>query len=497
MKVLAKETAIYGLSSIIGKFISWLLTPMYTYVLVSTQEVGEITNIYAIAALLTVILTYGMETGFFRFINKNGEDENNVYSTTLTSIAFTSLLFLIVVSMFRQPIADLLHYGNHVDYIMLMSVVLALDAFNAIPFAYLRHKKMPIRFATYKLVYIFFSIVLNIFFLVLCPMLHQSDYAFLIDWFYRTDYGVGYVFVANLIGTLIQTFCLIPYWIKLSFRFDTHLWRQMLSYSFPLLILGIAGIMNQTFDKIMMPYLIDDLDEAMHQNGIYGVNSKIAVVLTMFTQAFRFAYEPFVFGKHKEEDGKRSRQAYAEATKYFVICSLLIFVGVCFGLDVIKYIVNEKYWEGLNVVPIIMIGDIFMGIFFNLSVWYKLNDETRWGAYFSLSGFVFIAVINILFVPRYGYTACAWAIFVAYLVMMLLSYFVGQKRYPIDYDLRAMGRYALLALALYAVGMYMPIANLWLRLSFRACLFLLFLAYFIRHDFPLSEIPIINRWVKK
>ncbi len=269
-----------------------------------------------------------------------------------------------------------------------------------------------------------------------------------------------------------------------------------MSYSLPLLLLGIAGIMNQSFDKMMMPYLIDPSNDPMGQLGIYGTSVKIAVVLTMFTQAFRYAYEPFIFGRHKQ-DGKNSNSSYAEAMKYFIIVSLFLFLSVSFYLDLLKYLIKETYWEGLAIVPIVMAGTIFMGIFFNLSLWYKLNDETRWGAWFSLLGFAFIVSINTLFVPTYGYTACAWAIFISYLVMMLASYMIGQKRYPIQYNIKSAGSYTLVTALLFVIGMYAPIDNIVLRLGFRSFLIILFIAYTIKHDLPLKEIPILNRYLKK
>lgn len=496
MKTLAKETAIYGVSSILGKFMSWCLTPMYTFVLASTGELGEVTNIYAIIALLQILLTFGMETGFFRFVNKTEEKEKSVYSTTLITVGSVILISLVLAFLFLNPIAKLFMQESHPEYIGIMFIVLGLDSFSAIPFAFLRYKKKPIRFAGIKFIYIILSIVFNIFFLVICPWLASSEGAYLIEWFYRPDYGVGYVLIANLLATLLETLFLLPYFTGFRYTFDINLAKRMLRYSLPLLVLGIAGTMNQTFDKIMMPYLIPEGKDPMGQLGIYGACVKIAVVLTMFTQAFRYAYEPFIFGKHKEERGK-SNVAYSEAMKYFIICSLFIFLGVSFYLDIVKYILERNFWEGLAIVPIVMFGDIFMGVFFNLSMWYKLNDETHWGIWFSLTGFVFIVAINVLFVPHYGYTASAWAIFVSYLVMMVASYVIGQKRYPIQYNMKSAGNYTLLTALLFVIGMYAPIENIVLRLGFRTFLLFLFIAYTIKYDLPLKEIPILNRYLKK
>jgi O-antigen/teichoic acid export membrane protein len=500
MKTLAKETAIYGVSSILGRFLNWCLTPMYTFVLASTGEVGEVTNLYAITAFLLVMLTFGMETGFFRFVNKHEEEEKTVYATTLITVGSVIALFTLLVILFRNSVSGLFTQVSHpeyiAEYIAIMAVVVGLDAFSAIPFAYLRYKKKPLRFAGIKLIFVILNIVFNLFFLIVCPWLVKTGQASLIEWFYRPDYNVGYVFVANLLATFLQTLFLSPYLIGFRYTFDVKLVKRMLRYSLPLLVLGVAGIMNQTFDKMMMPFLIDPSNDPMGQLGIYGTSVKIAVVLTMFTQAFRYAYEPFVFGKHKENGGK-SNSSYAEAMKYFIICSMFIFLGVSFYLDILKYIIEPKFWEGLTIVPIVMCGDIFMGIFFNLSLWYKLNDETRWGAWFSIIGFIIIVAINVLFVPVYGYSASAWAIFFSYLVMMLTSYFIGQKRYPIAYNIKSAAGYTLITALLFGIGMYAPIDHIVLRLGFRTFLLVLFIAYTVKYDLPLKEIPILNRYLKK
>ncbi|MDD3161871.1 MAG: oligosaccharide flippase family protein, partial [Bacteroidales bacterium] len=304
MKTLAKETAIYGVSSILGRFLNWCLTPMYTFVLASTGEVGEVTNLYAITAFLLVMLTFGMETGFFRFVNKHEEEEKTVYATTLITVGSVIALFTLLVILFRNSVSGLFTQVSHpeyiAEYIAIMAVVVGLDAFSAIPFAYLRYKKKPLRFAGIKLIFVILNIVFNLFFLIVCPWLVKTGQASLIEWFYRPDYNVGYVFVANLLATFLQTLFLSPYLIGFRYTFDVKLVKRMLRYSLPLLVLGVAGIMNQTFDKMMMPFLIDPSNDPMGQLGIYGTSVKIAVVLTMFTQAFRYAYEPFVFGKHKE-----------------------------------------------------------------------------------------------------------------------------------------------------------------------------------------------------
>ena len=446
MKTLAKETAIYGLSSIIGRFLNWCLVPMYTYVLADASEYGIVTNIYAWTALLLVFLTYGMETGFFRYVNKEADRAATVYGTTLFSIASTSLLFIALVFLFDSQIASAMGtaYVNHTEFITIMGVVVAIDAFTAIPFAYLRYQKKAVKFAVFKLLMIFINIVLNIFFLVVCPKIWASNPS-LIDWFYVPDYGVGYIIVANFISTAATLVMLLPSIMEAKFKPDFALLRSMLKYSLPLLVLGIAGIMNQTVDKILFPYLCEG-EEGMRQLGIYGACFKVAMVMMMFTQAFRYAYEPFVFGKSKDKD---NRDTYAKAMKYFIIFTLLAFLLVVGYMDILRHIIGRDYWSGLRVVPIVMAAEIMMGIYFNLSFWYKLIDKTIWGAWFSGIGCAVLIAVNLIFVPRYGYMACAWAGFAGYGTAMVISYLVGQKHYPINYPLKDIAIYTLIAVVFF------------------------------------------------
>lgn len=493
MQNLAKDTAIYGISSILGKFLNWLLVPLYTFVLESSSEYGIVTNLYAWTAFLLVVLTYGMETGFFRFANKNKDEADKVYSTTLISVFSTSLLFAICCVIFAQPIAGAMGYGQHPEFIKMLAIVVAMDAFGSIPFAYLRYKSRPVKFATLKLFMIFTNILFNLFFLVACPWIATKNSA-LIDWFYDPGYGVGYVFVSNLISTTLVTIALLPDVFCVKLKFDGALLRKMLRYSLPLLILGIAGIMNQTLDKIIFPFLFDDRMEADAQLGIYGACFKIAMVMMMFTQAFRYAYEPFIFAKHKD---KNSKEAYADAMKYFVIFSFLIFLGMVFYLDILKYLIRSDYWVGLRVVPVVLFSYIFQGVFFNLSLWYKLIDKTMYGAWFSIVGAIITLAINVIFVPKYGYMASAWAAFVCYFVMMLLSYFFGQKHFPIQYDLKTMGLYALVTLVLYGASFLVNTEYEVLNLAYRTVLLALFIILMVKRDFPLSEIPIVKKFIKK
>ena len=478
IKSLAKDTAIYGMSSVGVRFLNWLLVYLHTRVLVSPGEYGVVTNIYNWTALLIVILTYGMETGFFRFINKKDEQEPmRVYATTLYSIAFTSFLFIANAMFFLDPISGSLGRGDHPEYIGMMACVVAVDALCSIPFAYLRYQGKAIRFVTFKMINIFLNIILNIFFLVLCPLIHQV-HPELIGWFYRPDYGAGYIFVANTFTTAMTLILLIPDMLPgLRAGFDWQRLQKMLRYSYPILILGIAGIFNQTADKILFPFLFDDKDYADSQLGIYGACYKIAVVMVMGIQAFRYAYEPFVFAKNKSDD---NRQAYVAAMKYFIMFALFIFLGVIFYMDILKYFITPEYYAGLSVVPVVMLGELFFGIYFNLSFWYKLTDRTLWGACFSTIGCIVTIAIIVGFVPHYGFIACAWASFASNLLMMLLSYFIGQKKYPVSYDLRSAFFFGMLAAGFYLAGMFLSIDSIVLRLVYRTSLLIFFLGFMVR-----------------
>lgn len=493
LKSLAKDTAIYGLSSIVGRFLNYLLVPLYTAVIpASTGGYGVVSNVYAYTALILVFLTFGMETGFFRFANKSGEHPEKVYANTLIFVGGLSLIFVILCMLFLHPISSLLEYPDHPDYIAMMVLVVALDSFQCIPFAYLRYKKRPIKFASIKLFNIVGNILLNLFFLLLCPWLDVHAHQ-LVSWFYRPEYLVGYIFVSNLIMSLVQMFFFIPELRGFSYRVDKVLLKQMISYSFPILVFGVVGILNQTIDKMIYPFLFDDRQEGLVQLGIYSATSKVAMIMAMFTQAFRYAYEPFVFGKNKEGD---NRKMYSAAMKYFFIFSLLAFLAVMFYMDILRYMVARDYWEGLSVVAIVMGAEIFKGIYFNLSFWYKLTDETQWGAYFSIIGCAVILALNIWLVPTYGYVASAWASVAGYGVITLLSYIIGQKRYPVSYPLKDMVVYLILAAVLFVLSQEVIISNVGLRLVFRTLLLLIFIAYILKKDLPLKTIPFVNRFVK-
>lgn len=472
-----KDTAIYGLSSIIGRFLNYLLVPLYTAQLsAASGGYGIITNIYAYVALAMVLLTFGMETTYFRFTNKTHTDSQTVYGTTLITVGSVSLVFAVLVLLLLSPVSQLMGYGDHPEYVGVMAVTVAIDAFLCIPFAHLRQQKKALKFAALKLLNIAVSILLN-----------------LIYFYFMDGKDVGYAFYINLVCTVMLAVCLITEYTGFRWKLDTQLLRTMLSYSWPILVLGIAGILNQTADKMLFPYIYEGSD-MREQLGIYGACSKIAMIMAMITQAFRFAYEPIVFAGVKDKD---QHEMYEKAMKYFIIFTLLAFLVVVAYLEVLKFIIGADYWVGLEVVPIVMAAEIMMGIYFNLSFWYKIIDKTIWGAIFSGIGCAVLLAVNIIFVPKYGYMACAWGGFAGYGVAMLVSYFVGQKYYPLNYPLKEIALYVVLAFVLFGL---MRFTNDWpmiASLAFNTLLVVVFMAVIIWRDLPLASLPVVGRYFRK
>lgn len=445
-KKLVGDTAIYGMSSIIGRFINWWLVPYYSHIFL-TAEYGVVTNLYSYMAFLLVILTYGMETGFFRYASQH-ENKGNVYSSALLSLFATSVGFLLVALTFSDTIAGWMNYQNHPEYIQWIAIILALDSVTAIPFAKLRIESKAIKFATLKLINIAANIFFNVFFLSICPALLKSNPDSWVNMIYNPNIGVGYVFISNLIASALNFVLLIPE-MRIKLRFDNRLLKEMIWYSFPILIVGVAGMVNQNIDKILMPELIPPSQDPLSQLGIYGANYKLAVLMNMFIQAFRYAFEPFFFSQVKSEDNKRG---YAIIMKYFVIFGLVIFLGICLYIDVVKMIIEQRYHSGLKVVPIVLMANLFLGIYYTLSLWYKLTDKTRFGAYFAIVGALISLVLNIAFIPKYGYMASAYAVLICFIVMSVLSYSFGQKYFPVNYPIKRIGLYFLVALVIYSAS---------------------------------------------
>ena len=432
LKSLFKDTAIYGLSSIVGRFLNYLLVPLYThYMPKASGDYGISTNIYAYTALILVFLTFGMETTLFRFANDERTKPDTVFSTAFATVGSLTALFLVLIFGFIGPISGALGYTEHPDYLLMMAVVVALDAIQAMPFCYLRFQKRAIRFASLKMLFILLNIAMNVVWFVLLG---------------KTS--VFYVFFINLLCTGFITFFFIPDMFRIKWNFDGSLLREMLSYSWPILILGIAGILNQVADKIIFPLVYPDEAEANVQLGVYGSCVKIAMIMAMITQAFRYAYEPIVFAKKKDAD---KTDYYASAMKFFIIFTLLAFLVVMGWMPVLQYIIGEDYREGLGVVPIVMMAEIFMGIYFNLSFWYKLIDKTIYGAWFSIAGCAVLLAVNIVFISKIGYWACAWGGLAGYGTSMILSYLVGQKKNPIPYPISSIAIYFISAMTLFGM----------------------------------------------
>lgn len=451
LKKLASQTAVYGLSSILGRLLNYLLVPLYTRVF-SPEQYGVVTEMYAYVSFLIIILTYGMETAFFRFSQSNN-DKEKVYSTSLISILSSSAVFVLLLSFFASPVANVIGYESKSNYIIWFAWIIGLDAISAIPFAKLREQKKAKTFAAYRLLNIFVNIFFNLFFIVYLPKayadtnnsLHQLALSF-----YNPEMGEGYVFISNLIASAFTLALLIPSVIKIKWTFDTVLWKEMMCYALPLLVAGLAGMTNETMDRILIKYLLP-ADISMVQLGIYGACYKVSILMTIFTQAFRFAAEPFFFAQEKESG---SGKLYADVMKYFTIVGMVIFLGIMLFIDIVQQFVGEQYRIGIGVVPILLLANVFFGMFFNLSIWYKLSGQTKYGAALSIFGAALTIVLNIILIPRMGYMGAAWATLICYLSMLIASYIIGQKKHYIPYALWSIARVILMALLFYALSLF-------------------------------------------
>lgn len=473
IKQLAGQTAIYGLGTMIPRFLNYaLLTPFYTRIF-ELGEYGVVTELYAYVVVLLVVLTYGMETGYFRFATADKQKET-VFSTALISLFATSFLFILLVILFNQSIADALDYSANTEYIIIFAIIVGMDAFSTIPFAKLRRENRGLRFAVIKLVNVAVIIMLVFFFLLFVPGIISRNPDSWLGKIYDPDFAVGYVFVANLAGSTITLLLLLPEIRGIKMVFSTELMRRMVQYSFPLLIAGLAGTLNEALDKMVLKHLLPDEMDAMAQLGIYGASFKIAVFLSLFIQMFRYAAEPFFFARAQD---KNAKEIYASVMKYFIISGLLIFLGISLFIEIVKYFIGSKFWAGLDVVPVILIGYLFYGIFVNLSVWYKINDLTKFGALLTIIGATVTVFVNLVFVPIYGYHASAWGHLLCYLVMVVCSYFMGKHFYRIDYPMKSIGLYGLIASAIFILDQLITIEKTPLELGFNLLLFLLFAGF--------------------
>ena len=451
---LASQTAIYGLPTIIGRLLNYLLVPLYTYNF-STEEYGTVNEMYAYVSFLLIVLTYGMETALFNFSRKQ-EDKEKVYSVILLCVSFTSVLFITAAWMFSGSIASLIQYPQHPEYITWFGLILGFDAISSIAFARLREQQRPKAFAVIKTLNIAVNIFLNLFFIVYCRQefnLHPEGW---VSAFYRPEIGIGYIFISNVAASavtlLVQTPSLLG-GLAGFFRSGGHLkeialLRKILPYSLPLLVAGLAGMTNETMDRILLKYLLPE-DVALHQIGVYGACYKISIIMTIFIQTFRYAAEPFFFAHASDKD---ARSIYARVMNYFVIICLLIFLGTWMNISWIQYFVGKDFREGIGVVPILLLANFCLGVFMNLSIWYKLTGRTRWGAYLTIMGAVITLAGNFFFIPKYGYMASAWTTLACYAAMMVVSYLAGDKHYPVNYDLRRLLGYLALSLLLFALA---------------------------------------------
>ena len=452
LRKLAGQTAIYGLSSIVGRLLNYLLVPLHTRVF-APEQFGIVTEMYSYVAFLLIVLTYGFETAFFRFAAE-AEDRPKVYATTLISMLVSSTLFFAFCLSFSHPIAELIKYPNESEYVIWFALILATDAITAIPFAKLRLENRPLRFAFVRLVNIGINILLNLFFLALCPYLVKNGspgVKDLITTIYNPEIGVGYVFIANLIASVFTFLMLIPEMWKTTQGFQWGLWKKMMNYSFPLLIGGLAGITNEMFSRVSLKYQLPE-SIAMHELGIFGACYKVAILMTIFIQTFRFAAEPFFFAQAKE---KNAKLLYAEVMNWFVIACTAIFLGVVLFMNVVKYFIGEAFWGGLVIVPVLLMANLFLGVFFNLSIWFKLNDKTYLGAWLAIFGSLLTIGLNYFLIPVYGYVGASWATLLVYFLMMVVSYLLGQRYYPINYNLKKIIGYPAVAVIIYLVWNYL------------------------------------------
>jgi O-antigen/teichoic acid export membrane protein len=471
------DTAIYGVSSIVGRFLNWWLVPYYS-TLFLPDEYGIVTNLLAYEAFLLIILTYGMETGYFRFASKS-KDPATVYSTSQVPLLVTSLLFLSLIFVFGEKISRIIGYSENPEYILILATVVAIDAFTSIPFAKLRLENRPVKFATIKMINIGLNIGFNLFFLSLCPYVSQHFPGIPVNLVYSPDIGVGYVFISYLLASLSTLMLLHKEILSVKFQIDKKLLKEMLNYSFPILVIGIAGMVNQNIDKILIPFLVPDEQNPMFQVGIYGANYKLAVLMNMFIQAFRYAFEPFFFSRSSSSDTD-DPGLYATVMKYFLIFGMLIFLGMTLYLDLVKLIIDSNYHEGLKIVPLVLLANLFFGIFFSLSIWYKIKDMTRYGAYIALMGAAVTLIMNFLLIPVMGYLGSAIAVLVCFFIMMVVTYMWGQKYYYVPYDIRRMSVYFFSGLSLYGISLITSGFTTFYQFSTNTFLILLYLFLIFR-----------------
>jgi len=501
VKKLAGQTLWYGLSSIAARFINYLLTPYLTFKFLEWQY-GEMSIIYAFIPFMNVIYTYGMETAFFRFANKTDKDQ--VYSNTSLSIITSTLFLSVIMILFRNPLAILLQVQQHPEYLTMSAAIIGLDALTAIPFAKLRQDGRPVKFAFTKVGGIIINIASVYFFLSICPKLAQDPHSS-VHLFFNSNWAVGYVLLANLIQNAITLLLLSKQFVGFKWRFDKLLWKEMMIYGLPLIIAGFAGMINETFDRIMLGWWapvqknispLQAVREAKAQVGIYSACYKLSILITLAVQAFRMGAEPFFF---KQSTEKNAPRVYARVMKFFVITLCVMFLSVMLYLDLWKYFIrNPHMWNGLKVVPILLLANMFLGIYYSLSIWYKLSNKTLAGAWITLAGAIITLLINYFGIPVFSYMACAWATFACYGSMMVISYIWGQKEYPIPYAWKKLVAYIVISLLLYgfhSLLIYFIPSTLFYYFTATVILgaFVLFILKIERKEF--QGLPIIGKYL--
>jgi O-antigen/teichoic acid export membrane protein len=461
LKKLAGQTAIYGMSTIGVRFLNYFLTFFWTHIFIHPEDFADVPYFYAIIPFVLNVLSYGMETAYFRFSLKH-KTNDAVYSTSLISILCSTIVFLLFAVLFNQSISTALK-KDHPEYIIWIAFILAFDTLTAIPFAKLRIENKAKRFAVIRTMSIVVNVFFNLLFLLLFPwMAKQAEGQFIkqiLTYIYNPAIGVGYIFIANLIASFVTLLLLLPEYLKISFKFDITIWKELFKYAWPLLFLGLAGSVNETFDRVIMTWIIptDAYPSPNFQLSVYGVCYKLSIVMTLFITMFRYAAEPFFFSHSTQTD---SRVIYSQVMNWFIIVCSFIFLSVMLNIDLLKLLIYKEYWVGLNVVAILLIANMFLGIFYNLSIWYKLTDKTKLGALVSIIGAGITIILNFILVPIFGYVGAAWATLICYLSVMVISYFLGQKHYPINYNLKKFGLYFLAALILYALNFAIRDKNL-------------------------------------
>ncbi len=470
IKKLAGDTLIYGLGTMVPRLLNYLLVPFYTIFVFNQSQYGQITSLYAYLALLLVILTFGMETGFFRYANLTRQPVR-VFNITSSVVFIFSIVFLVLVVVFLDEIVVLLGYPGNKISVLLVALIVVLDAFTAIPFAFLRYKEKARRFSLIRIATVVVNIALNLFFFVLVPKL-AGDAIHEIP-FYQGNRMIVFVFISNLVSSLMAFLLLRPEWRNFKVSLEKELLKKILHYSYPVLIIGLAAIINEVADKILLKYLLPDAETADAQIGIYGASYKLAILMMLFIQMFRYAAEPFFFAESDKQD---ARQTYSRVMTYFVIFTWLIFLGVTLYIDVFKYFIGEKFWAGLAVVPIVLAAKLFLGVFYNLSVWYKLTGKTLYGAVIAMTGVGITVAVNVIFIPSYGFMASAWANFACYLTIMLISFVWGRKVYRVNYDFKKLIAYSLLAVLLYVLAEVLKATGLPRHLLVNTLLMLVYLS---------------------